>query len=281
MDTFFLAPAVGCVADGGECGAELSKEKRRLAKKRRREEAVMKDVLAWSDMAAQEAAAAGATTAGDKVPVPVPRESVGEGATSHSAKKAAAAPPPPAPLTLYVSGLNKSRCKKCHVEAWLLQALGPRGSEVVEVRIVCDKDTGLSRGFGFVELATPEASAAVLALDGDELMGTAVAVRGARPRQPNARDGGDEGGGGVVRRFGSLDMQGLAKRVEADHQARVAVKVAAGKKNRSEYIERRAKQREAEDAIVTAGGTLPGGLGHGLGKGGLPKLHSGYSKFEL
>lgn len=56
--------------------------------------------------------------------------------------------------------------------------------EVTSARIVTDKFSGKSRGFGFVEFATgEEASAAVDALNGKEFLGREIAVNIARPKE--------------------------------------------------------------------------------------------------
>ena len=53
---------------------------------------------------------------------------------------------------------------------------------VTSARIITDKFTGKSRGFGFVEMSTEdEAQAAVSGLDGKEFMGRPIAVSIARP----------------------------------------------------------------------------------------------------
>ncbi len=68
---------------------------------------------------------------------------------------------------------------------------------VVEVRIIVDRDTGRSRGFGFVELDNDEsAAAAIEALDGSELDGRRVSLREAydRPRRGGGGGGGFDGG---------------------------------------------------------------------------------------
>lgn len=59
---------------------------------------------------------------------------------------------------------------------------------VVDVRIVTDRETGRSRGFGFVELDSPESAAAAIAeMDGNELGGRRLAVREAHERQGGNR----------------------------------------------------------------------------------------------
>ncbi len=68
--------------------------------------------------------------------------------------------------------------------------------EVESVKVIVDRETGRSRGFGFVEMPNDdEARAAVEALDGKELEGRALRVNEARPRQ-DRRTGGPGGGGG-------------------------------------------------------------------------------------
>ncbi|XP_057480530.1 glycine-rich RNA-binding protein 2, mitochondrial-like [Actinidia eriantha] len=66
--------------------------------------------------------------------------------------------------------------------------------EVVEARVIVDRETGRSRGFGFVTYTSgEEASAAIQALDGKELHGRLVRVNYANDRAP--RSGGFGGGG--------------------------------------------------------------------------------------
>ena len=75
----------------------------------------------------------------------------------------------------------------------LEQLLGQHG-EVRSAEVVADRDTGRSRGFGFVEMASDEqAQTAITALNGTEHEGRALTVNEARERQP--RSGGDGGGG--------------------------------------------------------------------------------------
>lgn len=63
--------------------------------------------------------------------------------------------------------------------------------EVVSVKIIKDKFTGRSRGFGFVEMPNQEeGESAISALNGKDLKGREIVVNQARPR----RD--DQGGGG-------------------------------------------------------------------------------------
>ena len=68
---------------------------------------------------------------------------------------------------LYVGNLNYNT-----TEDTLRQAFSANGREVTSVSIIMDRETGRSRGFAFVEMATPEAaSAALQELDGQELDG--------------------------------------------------------------------------------------------------------------
>lgn len=59
--------------------------------------------------------------------------------------------------------------------------------DVTSVRIITDRETGRSRGFGFVEMADAEAAkAAIAALDGTDLGGRPLTVNEARPREQRA-----------------------------------------------------------------------------------------------
>jgi len=76
--------------------------------------------------------------------------------------------------------------------------------QVTSVKIITDRYTGVSRGFGFVEMpAKAEAQAAITGLNGNELKGRALNVNEARPRREGGRGGGRRGGGrgGGGRRF--------------------------------------------------------------------------------
>jgi cold-inducible RNA-binding protein len=73
--------------------------------------------------------------------------------------------------------------------------------DVTSVAIITDKATGRSKGFAFVEMSNDEqANAAIAALNGKEMLGRALTVNEARPREERApRSGGGynrSGGGG-------------------------------------------------------------------------------------
>ena len=69
-----------------------------------------------------------------------------------------------------------------------------RFGEIIEAKVITDRDTGRSRGFGFVTFANGEdADQAVSALDGSELDGRTIRVNEA---QDKPRGGGGGGGGG-------------------------------------------------------------------------------------
>ncbi|XP_024175338.1 glycine-rich RNA-binding protein 3, mitochondrial [Rosa chinensis] len=75
--------------------------------------------------------------------------------------------------------------------------------EVVDVRIITDRDTGRSRGFGFVTYtSSEEASSAIQALDGQELHGRRVRVNYATDRPRTNFGGGGYGGDGGYPRGG-------------------------------------------------------------------------------
>lgn len=80
-------------------------------------------------------------------------------------------------------------------EQELRQAFEIHG-EVQEVSVVRDRDTGRSRGFGFVEMPTSEeAQAAISEINGKDLGGRTLTVNEARARQERGPGGGGFGGG--------------------------------------------------------------------------------------
>ncbi|EAX48086.1 RNP-1 like RNA-binding protein [Thermosinus carboxydivorans Nor1] len=79
--------------------------------------------------------------------------------------------------TLYVGNLPWGT-----TEAALADAFRPYGT-VYSSRIIMDKETGRSRGFGFVEVADEDAEKMVTAMNGSELGGRQIVVNEAKPRQ--------------------------------------------------------------------------------------------------
>ena len=80
----------------------------------------------------------------------------------------------------------------------LQQAFGEFGA-VTSAKVMMDRETGRSKGFGFVEMSSPaEAQAAMNAMNGQPLEGRAIVVNEARPREerPGGFGGGGAGGGG-------------------------------------------------------------------------------------
>jgi RNA recognition motif-containing protein len=78
-----------------------------------------------------------------------------------------------------------------------LREIFSQAGEVENASVVEDRDTGRSRGFGFVEMATAEgAAAAIEQFNGKELGGRALTVNEARPRVERGGGGGYGGGGG-------------------------------------------------------------------------------------
>ena len=70
-----------------------------------------------------------------------------------------------------------------------------QSGNVVSVKIITDRATGRSKGFGFVEMASDEeAQAAITRLNGADYAGRAITVSVAKPQEPRAPGGG--GGGG-------------------------------------------------------------------------------------
>ncbi len=61
-------------------------------------------------------------------------------------------------------------------------------AEVISARVATDRDTGRSRGFGFVEVAEAQAQAAIDALNGSDFDGRPLTVNEARPREERPRN---------------------------------------------------------------------------------------------
>src|SRR5271163_2449184 len=91
---------------------------------------------------------------------------------------------------LYVGNLPFSTTDEA-----LLQLFGDCGT-VESAKVITDRDTGRSKGFGFVEMSSDdEARAAIDALNDQEHDGRRLTVNEARPREPRASGSGGGGGG--------------------------------------------------------------------------------------
>jgi RNA recognition motif-containing protein len=78
-----------------------------------------------------------------------------------------------------------------------LQKLFESHGTVTSARVVSDKFSGQSKGFGFVEMPNrAEADAAIRSLNGTDLMGRALRVNESQPKPRDDRGGGGGGGGG-------------------------------------------------------------------------------------
>ena len=92
---------------------------------------------------------------------------------------------------IYVGNLNYRTTDDALREAFA--AYG----EVLDVFVGTDRETGRSRGFGFVTMADKDAgNTAITALNGKELEGRPLVVNEAQPRAPRPAGGGFGGGGG-------------------------------------------------------------------------------------
>src|SRR6476659_8498655 len=93
---------------------------------------------------------------------------------------------------LYVGNLSYNV-----TEGELRDAFAEGGRNVVEVKVVLDRDTGRPRGFAFVEMGTDaEAGAAIEQLTGRQIQGRPINVSEARERAPRPGGGGGCSAGG-------------------------------------------------------------------------------------
>ncbi|HLL15057.1 MAG TPA: RNA-binding protein [Pyrinomonadaceae bacterium] len=84
-----------------------------------------------------------------------------------------------------------------------LRDLFSQAGEVESASVIEDRETGRSRGFGFVEMATPEgAAAAIEQFNGKDVGGRALTVNEARPKADRGGGGGRGGYGGGGSRGG-------------------------------------------------------------------------------
>ncbi len=63
-------------------------------------------------------------------------------------------------------------------------------------KLITDRESGRSRGFGFVEMDNADADAAIKALNGKEMGGRSIKVNQAQPKKTGFSRGGGGGGGG-------------------------------------------------------------------------------------
>ena len=78
-----------------------------------------------------------------------------------------------------------------------LEQLFAQYGTVQSAEVISDRDTGRSKGFGFVQMASDEeAQAAISALNGQEHSGRSLTVNEAKPREDRPRGGGGGFGGG-------------------------------------------------------------------------------------
>ena len=84
-----------------------------------------------------------------------------------------------------------------------LQQMFEAHGTVESAQVIMDRDTGRSKGFGFVEMKTDqEAQAAIAALNGQDSGGRNLTVNEAKPRTEGSRGGsGGSGGGYASRRY--------------------------------------------------------------------------------
>ncbi len=93
-------------------------------------------------------------------------------------------------MKLYVGNLNFRTTEES------LEALFSNYGQVSDAAIISDRDTGRSRGFGFVTIDDDDAAKeAIEAVNGTEVDGRTLTVNEAKPKE-NRRGGGGGGGGG-------------------------------------------------------------------------------------
>ena len=92
---------------------------------------------------------------------------------------------------LYVGNLSYD------IDNSALEKMFAAHGSVVSAQVISDRDTGRSKGFGFVEMSSDEeAQAAIAALNGKDQGGRALTVNEARPREERGGGGGGRGFGG-------------------------------------------------------------------------------------
>lgn len=93
-------------------------------------------------------------------------------------------------MNIFVSNINYSTREES------LQDLFSEFGEVSSAKIITDRETGRSRGFGFVEMSDEDGKNAIEALNGKELDGKELNVSEAKPREDKPRRSFDNNRGG-------------------------------------------------------------------------------------
>lgn len=107
------------------------------------------------------------------------------------------------PVKLYVGNLPYSTGED------ELRELFAQAGNVVSVAVIRDRDSGRSKGFGFVEMESDaEAQAAISQFNSYKLGDRALTVNPARPREERSDYGGSRGGYGGSRGGGNRDRRG-------------------------------------------------------------------------
>lgn len=99
-------------------------------------------------------------------------------------------------MKLYVGGLAYS------VTDQELETVFAEFGKVTSSAVIKDRDSGQSKGFGFIEMADDtEAKAAMAALNGKDVSGRSIVVNEARPQEDRRPRGGGGGGGNFRRSY--------------------------------------------------------------------------------
>ncbi|MBL7817044.1 MAG: RNA-binding protein [Saprospiraceae bacterium] len=94
-------------------------------------------------------------------------------------------------MNIFVAKLNYNTSSEALREAF------EQFGEVESANVITDRETGRSKGYGFVEMSNDsEGAAAIEALDGSDFDGNTIAVKKAEPRESRGGGGGNRGGGG-------------------------------------------------------------------------------------
>ncbi len=110
-------------------------------------------------------------------------------------------------MNIYVGNLSRE------VTEGDLQEVFETFGEVTSVKIITDKHSGQSKGFGFVEMTSKtDGESAITGLNDKELKGRTLNVNEARPRPEGRRSGGGRGGGSRSGRGHSGGRPGSGRR---------------------------------------------------------------------